>query len=128
MCLLLCGVNTFLYISLILVFGCSRCKLVDFLVMSIVQLTLLFGPIHCKFFLTSVKCEFLQFYLKEGWVCREWFPLWSDFLSFLFIIYLFLFNRTFIDNRIYFLTNFSCINMINDNNNNNNNFVFAFGF
>ena len=50
----------------------------------------------------------------------EWFPivLWLFilFVYYLFI-YLFLFNRTFIDNRIYFLTNSSCINMIKNINN-----------
>ena len=35
MCLPLCGVNTFLCISLFWCFDCSRCKLVNFLVMSI---------------------------------------------------------------------------------------------
>ena len=52
---------------------------------------------------------------KEGGVC-VWSDslLCSDFLSFSF-------NRTFIDNRIHFLTNVSFINMINNNNNNNNN-------
>ena len=53
-------------------------------------------------------------------VCLEWFPivlwLFIIFVYYLFI-YLFLFSRTFIDNRIYFLTNLSCINMINNNNN-----------
>ena len=39
------------------------------------------------------------------------------FVYYLFM-YLFLFSRTFIDNRIYFLTNLSCINMINNDNNN----------
>ena len=38
-------------------------------------------------------------------------------LSIYLFILLFLFDRTFIDNRIYFLTNLSCINMINNNSN-----------
>ena len=55
----------------------------------------------------------------RGWVCLERFPimLWL-FILFVYnlFIYLFLFNRTFIDNRICFLTNLFFINMINNDN------------
>ena len=39
-------------------------------------------------------------------------------LSIYLFIYLFLLNRTFIDKRIYFLTNLFCVNMISNNNKN----------
>ena len=130
MCLPFCGVNTFLYIFLILMFGCSRCKLVDLLVMSVAHLTLMFGPIHCKFNswafeVTHIFCHLCTryctaqnfFYAFSELLCLERFliVLWLFILVVYYLfIYLSLFNRTFVDNRIYFLTNLSCINMFNN--------------
>ena len=86
MCLPLCGVTTFLYISLILVFGCSRCKLVDCLVMSIVQLALMFGPIHYKFNSSAFLVTHVFYHLCTRFrTMQNFFYAFSEFFFFILL-------------------------------------------
>ena len=91
-----CGVNTFLYISSVLVFGCSRCKLVDFLVMSIVQLTWVFGPIHCKFNSWAFQVTHIFCHLCIRFcTMQNFFYAFSDFLFFSFFFFFFILLTSF---------------------------------